>query len=185
VDHGSQNGSSDIGLSDLGGWALDLAQLFNTYARLRRVNPNLSGTIYSWILANFATDDQTTGFSLDDFLADVDAYVAYENRDASDDYMEGLRKVLVASGQTVQGRWSIREFSRLRFDKSKEKGIGAVKALFDKNHPVWISVPVGFFLDYRRPGEAVDAADPTGTELSKELDDLARAITEGFWKLAK
>ena len=67
---GVTNDPMDYGLGDLGGWALDLLQIWGSY---------LANTpkedLASWLHAHLGEQDARMGFSYSDVLADCDAWL--------------------------------------------------------------------------------------------------------------
>lgn len=67
---GVDNDVSEYGLGDLGGWALDLLQLWGNYD-----NSGNKDDLSLWMYSQLGSVDGATGFGYDDVLADADAWL--------------------------------------------------------------------------------------------------------------
>ncbi|MFI8526816.1 glycoside hydrolase domain-containing protein [Promicromonospora sukumoe] len=96
---------------DLGGWGLDLLQVWGEYAKQRGAGLSVPGSaadvddLYEFALSYIGLPSGESAFSIDDLRADVDAYLLVRRMrgDTSAGLIEDLR-ALVSAGPTVRAQ---------------------------------------------------------------------------------
>ncbi|MFF0343838.1 glycoside hydrolase domain-containing protein [Kribbella sp. NPDC004875] len=122
---GLPNDQAKYNIGDLGGWALDLLQIWGSFDTARQQNPALDLTGY--LTARLGVVGADGGFDLADVLADADAYnlcrAAQGNTDMMSATLRGLLKL--TSGQRIA------KFYADRFGGSEGNVVAAFSALRD------------------------------------------------------
>jgi len=157
----ADNGSCDAG--DLGGWGLDLVQLWVSFDKAGR-----PVSIAQWVNSELGGIGSAHGFGFDDVLADADGWlIGTRIRNLGVPVDEAIRDVFL-SYPSPQLR--IRQFLIERFGASPAVKLRAgVDGVFS-GWP-WIFYPVDFFLD--------DSPRPT----EAELEELKYAFAQRFLEL--
>ena len=119
VHWGISRDKGDYSLGDLGGWTLDLLQIWGNYSREAK-NKNLE----EWLKQNLGSKSDGKGFGYDDILADADAYLIAN---------KGVIDLSVTISNLYQYSKSerIKMFYKERFDSSKSNVINAFTKLAD------------------------------------------------------
>lgn len=112
-------------LGDLGGWLLDLLQMFGNYRRVAK-DQDLS----KWLKEHLGSKTDGQGFGYDDVLADADAYliVSSMKKDNSDTRFSKS----ISQLYQLSKRERIKMFYQERFNSSKDNVISAFTKLADR-----------------------------------------------------
>lgn len=121
---GIPENKGDYSLGDLGGWSLDLLQMFGNYRRVAK-DQDLS----EWLKEHLGSKTDGQGFGYDDVVADADAYliVSSMKKDNSDTRFSKSISQLYQHSK----RERIKMFYQERFNSSKDNVISAFKKLAD------------------------------------------------------
>ena len=119
VHWGISRDKGDYSLGDLGGWTLDLLQIWGNYSREAK-NKNLE----EWLKQNLGSKGNGKGFGYDDVLADADAYLIAN---------KGIIDLSATVSYLYQYSKSerIKMFYKERFASSKNNVINAFTKLAD------------------------------------------------------
>ncbi len=113
------------GLGDLGGWALDLIQVWGSFLRQSETDPGLD--LGAYLRSQLGRVDGAGGFGWADLVADADAYAtAVALRDHGGQLSEGMRSLL--RGPDVD---RVRSFYSRRFDDQPANVLTAFAQLVD------------------------------------------------------
>ena len=121
---GVTNDPMDYGLGDLGGWALDLLQIWGSY---------LANTpkedLASWLHAHLGEQDARMGFSYSDVLADCDAWLLARSMqsNSSERSLSTAMRDMFAQSETNR----IKRFYQSRFKGSADNLVIAFRKLVD------------------------------------------------------
>lgn len=113
-----------LGLGDLGGWALDLLQIWGSY---------LANTpeedLASWLHTHLGEQDARMGFSYSDVLADCDAWLLAQSMqsDSSERSLSTAMRDMFAQSETNR----IKRFYQSRFKGSADNLVIAFRKLVD------------------------------------------------------
>lgn len=102
---------ADYGLGDLGGWGLDLLQIWGVFD-----NSSTTESLASWLRNHLGKLDDSSGFDYEDLLADADAWLlvkAMQGRSGDTRLADAMREVLALSETN-----RIQKFYRERFGGS-------------------------------------------------------------------
>lgn len=121
---GIPENKGDYSLGDLGGWSLDLLQMFGNYRRVAK-DQDLS----EWLKEHLGSKTDGQGFGYDDVVADADAYliVSSMKKDNSDTRFSKSISQLYQHSKCER----IKMFYQERFNSSKDNVISAFKKLAD------------------------------------------------------
>lgn len=130
IHWGISESKDDYSLGDLGGWTLDLLQIFGNYKRVAK-NDELS----MWLKEHLGSKTDGQGFGYDDLLADADAYltVKHMQKDGSDTRFSRTISSLYQYSKNER----IKMFYQERFNSSKDNVIKAFQKLAD-GIDIWI-----------------------------------------------
>ncbi|MFR0086517.1 MAG: hypothetical protein ACLRVJ_01595 [Bifidobacterium adolescentis] len=121
---GVTNDPMDYGLGDLGGWALDLLQIWGSY---------LANTpkedLASWLHTHLGEQDARMGFSYSDVLADCDAWLLARSMqsNSSERSLSTAMRDMFAQSETNR----IKRFYQSRFKGSADNLVIAFRKLVD------------------------------------------------------
>lgn len=121
---GVTNDPMDYGLGDLGGWALDLLQIWGSY---------LANTpkedLASWLHTHLGEQDARMGFSYSDVLADCDAWLLAQSMqsNSSERSLSTAMRDMFAQSETNR----IKRFYQSRFKGSADNLVIAFRKLVD------------------------------------------------------
>ena len=121
---GVTNDPMDYGLGDLGGWALDLLQIWGSYlANAPEEDPA------SWLHAHLGEQDARMGFSYSDVLADCDAWLLARSMqsNSSERSLSTAMRDMFAQSETNR----IKRFYQSRFKGSADNLVVAFRKLVD------------------------------------------------------
>lgn len=184
ISWGLHPGSSEAQVSDLGGWALDLAQCWADYEK-ERASGKFTAGVATWMRERVGDVHERGGFGRMDLVADVDAYlVARMLKDnPSRSLADAFRELLV--NVAADAKWRFSRFAELRFGGSPATARAVVTNLFTST-AAWINLPAGIFIGTRRPGEDSGSplTDPPKGVLSTEVADVAAGFSEVLFGLA-
>lgn len=121
---GVTNDPMDYGLGDLGGWALDLLQIWGSYL----ANTPEEG-LASWLHTHLGEQDARMGFSYSDVLADCDAWLLARSMqsDSSERSLSTAMRDMFAQSETNR----IKRFYQSRFKGSADNLVIAFRKLVD------------------------------------------------------
>ena len=177
LQHNAPTNDTVVEEGDLGGWALDLVTLWNSYAS-KRHDGTYVGTVYQWMYTHLGN---SANMGINDLIADVDGYVIGYGGTTTPSRTFGdlMREILVETNLDV--RWRYQRFYNLRFGGSQSTMVAAVKNIFTTLNPV-VALPVDITTTYRAPGsiDSPSSTDPSTLELTTELDDLANGFVIRF-----
>jgi peptidoglycan hydrolase-like protein with peptidoglycan-binding domain len=148
---GDQN---DYGLGDLGGWALDLLQVWGSFLRAQQQNPALDLTAY--LTGQIGVAGADGGFDWLDVVADGDAYLVWRAKQENSSSLSGVLRGLLK----LTGTQRVKKFYADRFGASEANVITAFVHLADGidvggvNFPMSTSKLLGFAKASRMPSEA-------------------------------
>ncbi|MEV6287183.1 glycoside hydrolase domain-containing protein [Kribbella sp. NPDC051770] len=149
---GDQN---DYGLGDLGGWALDLLQLWGSYQHAKAADPSLDLAVY--LRARLGVVDGEGGFSWGDVVADADAYLIWRaKQESGSSSLSGAARGLLK----LTDKQRVRKFYTDRFGGSADNLAQAFVNLTD-NGPV--GLPPDFVLEEFAGAESLPSADEART----------------------
>jgi hypothetical protein len=122
---GIPGAGDDYGFGDLGGWPLDLLQVWGSFYRARQANPSLNQD--QFLSARVGVRDADGGFDWSDVVADCDAYLIArsmkDNHLSMSDAARGLLKL------TDSAR--VAKFYADRFGRSEANVVAAFGKLAD------------------------------------------------------
>ncbi|GAA1569684.1 hypothetical protein GCM10009789_23930 [Kribbella sancticallisti] len=145
----------DYGLGDLGGWALDLLQLWGSFYRARQGNPSLDQLQY--LSARLGVPGGDGGFGWADVVADCDAYLVARSMKDNQLSMSGaLRGLLKLSDQQ-----RVAKFYTDRFGDSEANVIAAFVKLSDGIDVGGVNFPItnSFLLQAAKADALPNAAE--------------------------
>ncbi|MFF0343495.1 glycoside hydrolase domain-containing protein [Kribbella sp. NPDC004875] len=119
---GDQN---DYGLGDLGGWALDLLQLWGSYQRALQQSPTLDLTQY--LQARIGVVGADGGFDWADVVADADAYLLWRAKQDNQTSLSGAARGLLK----LSAQQRVAKFYNDRFGGSEQNVADAFAKLAD------------------------------------------------------
>lgn len=121
---GVTNDPMDYGLGDLGGWALDLLQIWGSYLA-NAPKEDLA----SWLHTHLGEQDARMGFSYSDVLADCDAWLLARSMqsDSSERSLSTAMRDMFAQSETNR----IKRFYQSRFKGSADNLVIAFRKLVD------------------------------------------------------
>ena len=121
---GVTNDPMDYGLGDLGGWALDLLQIWGSYLA-NAPEEDLA----SWLHAHLGEQDARMGFSYSDVLADCDAWLLARSMqsNSSERSLSTAMRDMFAQSETNR----IKRFYQSRFKGSADNLVIAFRKLVD------------------------------------------------------
>ena len=121
---GVTNDPMDYGLGDLGGWALDLLQIWGSYLA-NAPEEDLA----SWLHTHLGEQDARMGFSYSDVLADCDAWLLARSMqsDSSERSLSTAMRDMFAQSETNR----IKRFYQSRFKGSADNLVIAFRKLVD------------------------------------------------------
>lgn len=121
---GVTNDPMDYGLGDLGGWALDLLQIWGSYLA-NAPKEDLA----SWLHAHLGEQDARMGFSYSDVLADCDAWLLARSMqsNSSERSLSTAMRDMFAQSETNR----IKRFYQSRFKGSADNLVIAFRKLVD------------------------------------------------------
>ena len=121
---GVTNDPMDYGLGDLGGWALDLLQIWGSYLA-NAPKEDLA----SWLHAHLGEQDARMGFSYSDVLADCDAWLLARSMqsNSSERSLSTAMRDMFAQSETNR----IKRFYQSRFKGSADNLVIASRKLVD------------------------------------------------------
>lgn len=121
---GITNDPMDYGLGDLGGWALDLLQIWGSYLA-NAPKEDLA----SWLHTHLGEQDARMGFSYSDVLADCDAWLLARSMqsDSSERSLSTAMRDMFAQSETNR----IKRFYQSRFKGSADNLVIASRKLVD------------------------------------------------------
>lgn len=107
LTHGTNTTPNKIGMGDLGGWPLDLLQIWGSYLKHGTNTP-----LEEWIGSHLGVSGDTQGFGRDDIVSDADAYLLSSvYSDPSEQLSTSLSNL---RGKSKADR--VREFYTVRFN---------------------------------------------------------------------
>ncbi len=121
---GVTNDPMDYGLGDLGGWALDLLQIWGSYLA-NAPEEDLA----SWLHTHLGEQDARMGFSYSDVLADCDAWLLAQSMqsNSSERSLSTAMRDMFAQSETNR----IKRFYQSRFKGSADNLVIAFRKLVD------------------------------------------------------
>ena len=121
---GVTNDPMDYGLGDLGGWALDLLQIWGSY-----LTNAPEEDLASWLHTHLGEQDARMGFSYSDVLADCDAWLLAQSMqsDSSERSLSTAMRDVYAQSETNR----IKRFYQSRFKGSADNLVIAFRKLVD------------------------------------------------------
>lgn len=179
---GAPTNNTDVQISDLAGWALDLNSLWQDYEIARLDGYSLGVSTY------FATFLGATNgrFTMDQLIADVDGYNLIAQFTADAPLEIGLGQYLQHSYDDPNYRWNQFITNRCLNSVSTAAQL-AISVYTSLNPAVRASVTLKdkAFEYPRHPGETKDpATDPSSSERATELSDLGSAFALKLAQLA-
>ena len=122
---GVTNDPMDYGLGDLGGWALDLLQIWGSYLA-NAPEEDLA----SWLHTHLGEQDARMGFSYSDVLADCDAWLLAQSMqsNSSERSLSTAMRDMFAQSETNR----IKRFYQSRFKGSADNLVIAFRKLVDE-----------------------------------------------------
>ncbi|MGC4936353.1 glycoside hydrolase domain-containing protein [Kribbella sp. DT2] len=148
---GSQN---DYGLGDLGGWALDLLQLWGSYLKAKEENPAVDLTAY--LRARLGVVGADGGFDWDDVVADADAYLVWRAKFENQTTLSGAARGLLK----LTGKQRVAKFYTDRFGGSADNVARAFASLVDNGS---FDLPPGVVLEEFADAERLPSPDEART----------------------
>jgi hypothetical protein len=122
---GLPENQNDYGLGDLGGWALDLLQLWGFYLKAKKEDPTVDLTAY--LRARLGVVGAGGGFGWDDVVADADAYLVSRAKAETHSTLSGAARGLLKL--TAEQR--VAKFNADRFGESADNVARAFASLVD------------------------------------------------------
>jgi peptidoglycan hydrolase-like protein with peptidoglycan-binding domain len=159
-------------LSDLGGWALDLATAWQDYENARKAGTATRGP------RDFLTGriGGTSGsFGEADLISDIDAYLAYQlwQSDTNQPLDVVLGKLAVNNARSAT--WRYREFIDSRFNGSRAQIVAIASSIWSPDFVTTGLVKAGAKVG-RWPGEAKDGV--SAAQASTEVDAVSQAFAD-------
>ncbi|TCD53890.1 DUF1906 domain-containing protein [Alloscardovia theropitheci] len=161
IDWGVEYTYDKYGLGDLGGWPLDLIQVWGSYQREGHGND-----LSTWMLNNIGQKGVSTGFDYNDVLADADAWLitAHLKDHPDDTSLSDTMKEIFAENENTR----IHRFFYERFGGSSENVVEAFASLCDGIDALGINWD--FTKDYLQ-----DAAHANSLPSSSQIHVLSEA----------
>lgn len=134
---GIPSAGNDYGFGDLGGWPLDLLQVWGSYARARQASPGLDQRQY--LVERIGVAGGGGGFDWSDVVADCDAYlVARSMKENNGLSMSGALRGLLK----LTDKQRVAKFYNDRFGRSESNVIDAFGKLADGIDVGGVNFPV-------------------------------------------
>ncbi|SDY48147.1 glycoside hydrolase domain-containing protein [Lachnobacterium bovis] len=124
IHWGISDNKGDYSLGDLGGWTLDLLQIFGSYTREAK-NQDLG----SWLKNNLGNNVDGKGFGYTDVLADAEGFLLVKemnSRKSETRFSESVSKIYA-----LEKNKRIKMFYKERFNSSKNNVISSFQKLAD------------------------------------------------------
>lgn len=109
--HGSDASVQECGLGDLGGWALDLLQIWGAFLK-----SGTSDSMETWMGRHIGVANDIKGFGREDVLADADAYLLMRRYWENSEELSSALQQLRSKSQSIR----ILEFYQIRFASSPD-----------------------------------------------------------------
>lgn len=125
---GSPRASRNTEIGDLGGWALDLVQVWANFQAAGA--STLTTSVHDWMVSTIGSTSRVSGFGRKDLVADVDAYIAsrWLQTDPDRPISDVMRSI--RSNARADSQWRYRFFVEERFGGSADNIENAVRYLF-------------------------------------------------------
>lgn len=153
--YGTQIQANTWGLGDLGGWALDLLQIWGAF-----LNSGTTDSMDSWMSRHLGVLGDNRGFSKEDVLADADAYSLVHTYWTSTSKLSEALSKLRSNDASIR----LREFYQLRFASSSANVKTAFWSLIDS----WVGKTVPYL-----GGPLTWASHADRLPTKQEADELA------------
>lgn len=124
ITWGINENANEYGLGDLGGWPLDLLQIWGSYQR-----SGSSQDLYAWIHSRIGAIGDGNGFSYEDVLADADAWLIAKHmkNNSSDKSLSEAMKEVFKLSETNR----IKRFYSERFHSNGDNLVAAFLTVSD------------------------------------------------------
>lgn len=162
ITWGIEENPAGYGLGDLGGWPLDLLQIWGAYRK-----ESQDTDLAKWLHQHLGHISQGKGFGYDDILADADAWVivSQTKRNPSERSLSNAMSDIFALSESNR----IKKFYRARFASSADNVVCAFQGLAD-------GIDVWSFKNFKYGKEKLLAASKADRLPDRrEADTLARA----------
>ncbi|WP_139416608.1 glycoside hydrolase domain-containing protein [Agromyces laixinhei] len=159
-------------VSDIGGWAGDLATFWEDYEAARLASSGGVLNVRAWTAANLGSG--ANSFGSGDLLADMAAFLWAKRLSNGSGSVDEIARQMLCAIEDDPG-WLAKQFMAERFG-SRANLVAAAKSVFTSPWPTELAISK--LVDVRLPGEPAPTLSPSPTVLATELDGLANGFAD-------